>query len=298
MYDPDENQDVYGDASGVSVSDLMRRGQQGASGAPGAAAQTVNTSPTNFAIPNVVLDSFLPRAPMVDTHSLTSGYGRAGSGASANDYSLAMGRGNRQDVNRFADRQTRDTERQSRAIQDDQGRRAALAMSLFEHVFGPSLTAQGNVGAQREAARGRERVAEISGDTERDVAGMNAETGRYTADRQFDAARNTALAKVWGDVNAPLVNPEGGQIVQKGKVVASNPRQASATYNPDGSWTTTGNTRVTMPRPAGLNIGDVNVGGQQGAPAASPDQVKAKIRAANPGKSDAELVTLFQKYGV
>jgi hypothetical protein len=146
--------------------------------------------------------------------------------------------------------------------------------------------------------------AEVDAGAAANDALLKAFTGRYGADRQFEAAReaNQSRERIAG--NEPIVVPRDGRVIHGGREY-TNP---SASVTPAGTimGRSSNGTNIIADgkggmeldrRPSGDEVRDLNIGGGAAAGAGGPDQVKAKIRAANPGKSDAELATLFQKYG-
>lgn len=187
-------------------------------------------------------------AAAVDTRSLTRGYGTPGSGVMANDYSLSLGRGNRQDVNRFAAMQAGDNQRQMQANEGAANRGKELANAFFEHIITPFLTASGNIGAQQAAAQGRRDEANIQGQAQRDVAGLN-----NTAALQQEMIRNTpALAKVLGfgqqDELLGTVGPGAKGIMRGGRVIDNPAPEPFIQYDQDGNIITSGNVRVSRPK--------------------------------------------------
>lgn len=210
----------------------------------------------------------------VDTRSLTRGYGTPGSGVMANDYSLSLGRGNRQDVNRFAGLQQQDNVRQFQANEGAANRGKEMANAFFEHIITPFLTASGNIGAQQAAAQGRRDVATIQGQTQRDVAGQN-----NTAAIQQEMIRNTpALAKVLGfgqqdDLLGSV--PQGAKGIMRSGRVIDNPAPAPQIIPlENGGYATTDGARVTMPRAANPLL-DPSVNAQpQGAQQQAVDSLK------------------------
>lgn len=230
MYDPNEDMDVLKDGSGVT-------------------ATQARTMPT-LAMPQ--MPGWMSERPQpaaaVDTRSLTRGYGTPGSGVMANDYSLSLGRGNRQDVNRFAAMQAGDNQRQMQANEGAANRGKELANAFFEHIITPFLTASGNIGAQQAAAQGRTQVAGIEGQTQRDVADKN-----NFGVMQQEMIRNTpALAKAMGlgqQDDLLGVIPQGGVGIMRGGRQVANPVPAPQIMElDDGSLVTTGGLRVSRPK--------------------------------------------------
>ncbi len=253
MYDPNENQDVFGDGSGVSRSDVVT---QLAPSMPRGGAMNL-TVPQ---IPAQVMDMFRPSSMPVNPRSLSSGYGTPGSGVRANDYALSLGQVPRQRVREFDQRQSVDTNRQQGAVNADNERRSKLATAILESIFAPSIQAQSNVGAQQVAAQGRRDVAEIEGQAQRDVATMNRPS-------MFEQ-----VMKVAPTIAGIIAQQQQGQVIPEGAMwrgptgeTVNNPRpQPMFQQLDDGTIITTGGMKATMPR-ADAGLGGVMAAGGNGS---------------------------------
>lgn len=235
MYDPNENQNVFGDGSGVGQSDVLTQL------APSMRTAGGITMPQ---IPSQVMDLFEPSQRQLERRSLSSGYGTPGSGARATDYALSLGQGPRQRVREFDQQQTADIRWQQSERAADNERRRSLATAVLEHIFAPSIQAQSNIGAQQVAAQGRRDVAEIEGQTQRDVATMNRPS-------MFEQ-----VMKVAPTIAGIIAQQQQGQVIPEGAMwrgptgeTVNNPRpQPMFQQLDDGTIITTGGMKATMPR--------------------------------------------------
>lgn len=289
MYDPNENQNVFGDGSGVGQSDVLTQL------APSMRTAGGITMPQ---IPSQVMDLFEPSQRQLDRRSLSSGYGTPGSGARATDYALSLGQGPRQRVREFDQQQTADIRWQQSERAADNERRRSLATAVLEHIFAPSIQAQSNIGAQQVAAQGRRDVAEIEGQTQRDVATIN----RPSMFEQFLKA-----APVIGEIIArnhqmqqgQIIPPDGLLRMPDGQTI-SNPRPKTEAgtilgFDPNGNaMVADGKGGFKFSKPNDGTV-DTTEGGQQAAYQAA---VAALEKKKGSRLTDEELARIRARFGM
>ena len=293
---------------------------------PATAATPMPASVRDIGVPDWMTSA--PRELVVPHNFSTAAYGRQGSGVNANDYSLSLGQGPRQRVREFNQQRNYEAARSLGQFNEEEARRIALAGSFMHHVISPFLTGTADVAKYGEQAAGKEAAAR---ETALGQMGTQKLKNKGAMEQlQYGENLQKANPGVFSQVGnihmqaplKPVGLKEGENLYNPttGATIASNPKPAEAakpvveskitplTHTENGKKMIHGyhdsktgkvtplTVAVPFDEPAATTApAAANKNPTQGM---KPEEIRGKIRAANPNADDASLKELFDKYGV